>query len=77
MRRICARAGTQLVCAHAMRGLHSTLAIDAGMTPGVVAFALGHKSPRATLESYADPNAVARARQRRVVAVLRRKKPRQ
>lgn len=75
VRRICARAGTPTVCAHAMRGLHSTLAIDAGMTPNVVAFALGHKSPRATLQSYADPNAVARAKQRRVVAVLRARRP--
>jgi integrase len=73
VRRLCAPAGTPIVCAHAMRGLHSTLAIDAGMTPSVVAFALGHKSPRATLQSYADPNAVARAKQRRVVAVLRRR----
>jgi integrase len=70
--RICLRAGTQIVCAHAMRGLHSTLAIDAGMTPNVVAFALGHSSPGATLLSYADPNVVARAKQRHVVDTLRR-----
>src|SRR5262249_22197350 len=65
VKRICRSAGVPEVCAHAMRGLHSTLAIDAGITPHVVASALGHRSVRATLLSYADPRAVALAQQRR------------
>jgi len=76
VKRVCTHASVPLVCAHAMRGLHSTLAIDAGVTPAVVAFALGHKSTRATLMSYADPGAVARAAQRRVLAKLDPDKPR-
>jgi integrase len=73
VRRICDDAGTPLVCTHSMRGLHATIAIDAGITPPAVATALGHASVRATLLSYADPNTVARARQRRVVAALGRR----
>ena len=42
--RICALAGVPTVCAHAMRGLHSTLAVQSGVTGHVVAAALGHES---------------------------------
>lgn len=49
VRRICDLAGTPLVCTHSLRGLHATLAIDAGVTPPAVASALGHASARATL----------------------------
>lgn len=69
--RICDRAGTPLICTHSLRGLHATLAIDAGVTPPAVASALGHASVRATLVSYADASTVAHARQRRVVSALR------
>ncbi|MBZ0234870.1 MAG: tyrosine-type recombinase/integrase [Deltaproteobacteria bacterium] len=71
--RICDRAGTPLICTHSLRGLHATLAIDAGITPPAVASALGHASVRATLVSYADASTVAHARQRRVVATLGRR----
>jgi integrase len=37
------------VTAHGMRGLHSTLAIEAGMTGAVVAASLGHEHVSATL----------------------------
>lgn len=71
VRRICDLAGTPLVCTHSLRGLHATLAIDAGVSPPAVASALGHASARATLLSYADASTVAHARQRRVVSALR------
>jgi integrase len=75
VRRICDRAGTQL-CTHSLRGLHATLAIDAGIMSPAVASALGHASVRATLVSYADAGTVTHARQRRVVATLgRRSRP--
>ncbi len=73
VRRICDRAGTPLICTHSLRGLHATLAIDAGISPPTVASALGHASVRATLVSYADANTVAHARQRRAVAKLGRR----
>jgi len=43
--RICEEAGVPVVCAHSMRGLHSTLAMDAGMSAHMVAASLGHESP--------------------------------
>ncbi len=70
VRRICDRSDTPLICTHSLRGLHATLAIDAGITPPAVASALGHASVRATLVSYADASTVTHARQRRVVATL-------
>jgi integrase len=68
--RICALAGVPKVCAHAMRGLHSTLAVQSGITGHVVAAALGHESFATTLQSYAKPEAQAAATQRTVLAVL-------
>jgi len=70
VRRICDQAGVVKVCAHGMRGLHSTLAVEHGVTGHVVAAALGHESVTTTFESYASPNAVASARQNRALSVL-------
>jgi len=70
VRRICEAAKVPVVCAHSMRGLHSTLAMDAGVTGHVVAASLGHEQVSTTIESYAKPEAVAGARQRRALTVL-------
>jgi integrase len=59
-----------MVTAHAMRGLHGTLAVDSGITSHAVAAALGHESFRTTAESYAQRDAVAGAQQKRVLGVL-------
>jgi integrase len=67
---ICEKAAVPLVCAHSMRGLHSTLAMDAGVTGHVVAASLGHESVSTTVQSYAQPQAVEGARQRRALRVL-------
>jgi integrase len=75
--RICKDAGVPVVCAHSMRGLHSSLAMEAGMSPDVVARSLGHESSRTTLESYAHPESVASGRQNRVAAQLLRRPPEQ
>lgn len=53
VKRICELAKVPNVCAHSMRGLHATLALQAGQTPHVVAATLGHESPSTTLQSYA------------------------
>jgi len=66
--RICEEAGVPVVCAHSMRGLHSTLAMDAGMSAHMVAASLGHESARTTLMSYAKPEGVEAGRQKRVTA---------
>jgi hypothetical protein len=53
-----------------MRGLNATLALAAGATSHLVAAALGYESAATTLQSYADPAAVAGAQQRRTLTVL-------
>jgi len=70
VQRICGRAKVPVVCAHAMRGLHSTLAVETGVTSHAVAAALGHESISTTMTSYARPEAVQAARQDRVVSAL-------
>lgn len=70
VQRICREAEVPEVSAHSMRGLHSTLAVDAGMSAHAVADALGHESFATTAQSYAKPEAVTRAKQRQVLRVL-------
>jgi hypothetical protein len=53
-----------------MRGLHSTLAMDAGITGHAVAASLGHESVGTTFQSYAKSEAIAGAQQRRTLRVL-------
>jgi integrase len=70
VQRICEKAGVPKVTAHGMRGLHSTLALEAGITGAVVAASLGHEHVSTTIESYARPEAVATAQQKRTLTVL-------
>jgi integrase len=71
VQRICKTASVPKVTAHAMRGLHGTLAVDSGITSHAVAAALGHESFKTTAESYAQRDAVSSAQQKRVLGVLR------
>ena len=50
--------------------LHSTLAVENGVSAHVVAASLGHESSATTIQSYVKPEAVAGAQQRRVMTVL-------
>jgi integrase len=52
VKRICAASGVSHVSAHSMRGLHATLAMDAGVTGAVVAASLGQTSAAVTIQSY-------------------------
>lgn len=63
-------AGVPRVTAHGMRGLHSTLAIDAGMSGHLVAASLGHESFTTTTTSYAAPASTEAAARRRTLKVL-------
>jgi Phage integrase family len=65
VQRICGEAAVPQVTAHGQRGLHSTLAVEAGETSRAVADALGHESFTTTARSYAQPEAVGNARQAR------------
>lgn len=70
VQRICGEAEVPEVTAHGQRGLHSTLAVEAGETSRAVADALGHESFATTARSYAQPEAVGNARQARALRVL-------
>lgn len=70
VKQICVKAGVPEVCTHALRGTHSTLATEHGVTGHVVAASLGHESVTTTYGNYTDPSAVANARSRRVAAEL-------
>lgn len=69
-RRICQIAKVPRVSAHSLRGLHATLALQAGATSHVVAGALGHASDAVTLGSYAAPGSQQAARSRAALGVL-------
>lgn len=66
----CKQAGLPRVCPHSLRGLHSTLALEAGMTGDAVASALGHSSFRITARHYADQDTLVNTRVRRVSEAL-------
>jgi integrase len=70
VRRYCDLAGVPRVCPHSLRGLHSTLALDAGATSGAVAAALGHGSFAVTARHYADPDVLRNTTVRRVTEAL-------
>ena len=67
---LCTAAGVPVVCSHSLRGLHSTLAIEAGATANLVAAALGHGSFAVTARHYADPDALLGAQARRATSAL-------
>jgi len=73
LRRFCHRAGVPLVCPHSLRGLHATLAIEAGATGGMVAHALGHGSFQVTARHYATAESIAGSRAARVSEALGKK----
>lgn len=70
VRAICRLAGVPEVSAHAMRGLHSTLATEAGATGHLVAGALGHTSPTTTARHYVAPGTSEAAKGRKALRVL-------
>jgi len=65
--RLCAEAEVPVVCTQSLRGLHASVATEAGATSHVVASALGHSSPAVTHAHYIDGATARRARTRRVI----------
>ena len=57
LHRLCDRLGIPRVCPHALRGLHATLAVKAGVSVRAVAGALGHGSDEITKRHYITPGA--------------------
>jgi integrase len=66
----CAEAKVPEICVHSLRGLHATLATEAGMSSHVVANALGHSSPAVTQAHYLQAGTKERVSSRRVAAKL-------
>ncbi len=66
----CTEAKVPKVCAHSLRGMHATLATDAGATPHLVAQALGHGSIQVAEMHYTDRTAAHSAKTRRVMGRL-------
>lgn len=67
---LCDEAGVPRVSTHSLRGLHSTLALEAGATSSAVAAALGHGSFQITAKHYAAPGTVDRLRTKVVEQAL-------
>ena len=70
VRKLCDEAGVPRVSTHSLRGLHSTLALEAGATSSAVAAALGHGSFQITAKHYAAPGTVDRMRSKVVEQTL-------
>ncbi|MFO0574667.1 MAG: site-specific integrase [Polyangia bacterium] len=73
--KICDLAGVPRVCPHSLRGLHSTLAVQAGVSAEAVAQSLGHTSFAMTARHYADANVVEASRTQRAMAALQPERP--
>lgn len=58
LKKLCTLADVPVITAHALRGMHATIAIRRGTTGHAVAEALGHSSPRVTAAHYISPNVV-------------------
>lgn len=70
VQKICKLSHVPVVTAHGMRGLHATLAAEAGITGHLIAQAMGHTSDKVTFAHYAKPGSGDRARTERVLKVL-------
>lgn len=70
VKRLCRLAGVPVVCTHSLRGLHASVATDAGATSHMVAAALGHSSPAITQAHYIAEGTVEHARTRKVIERL-------
>lgn len=75
LKKICAQLEIPSICPHSLRGLHSSLALEAGATTHHVAKALGHASFGTTARHYAKPESIEVGRAHRFVAALHGKEP--
>lgn len=70
IKRICRAAGVPEICAHGMRGTHSSIAREAGATGHLVAQAMGHESVRMHEVAYAKEESMEAGTRKRVLTVL-------
>lgn len=70
--KICRRAGTPRIVAHALRGQGGSIGATQGALPHLIQQALRHRNSKVTQEHYLDPAAVAAGQQRRFQELLGR-----
>lgn len=70
LQKYCDQAGIERVCPHSLRGLHSSLALEAGATSHDVARSLGHSSFEITKKHYASPESIDTSRLRKIRQAL-------
>ena len=70
LHRYCDEIQIPRICPHALRGLHSSLALAAGATTHNVAQALGHANFSTTARHYASPESVANGRAKNFAAAF-------
>lgn len=68
--KFCQQAGVPEVCPHSLRGLHSSLAVQIGVTSAAVAQALGHASDAVTRRHYITESALDSARSQNIATAL-------
>jgi integrase len=71
VKRICDLAGVPPITAHGMRGTFATVALEEGVSLHRASRSMGHRSTKVTATSYAKPEAVAGARQRAGLRVMK------
>ena len=69
-RRLCRSLELPLVTAHGLRGVHSSIAQQAGATGHLVAQQLGHENERTTQEHYTDKEVVETGKRATALRVL-------
>ena len=69
-KRLCALAGVPIVCAHGLRGTHTTILKEAGTATNIIAQSVGHSSPTMTERHYIAPGTVDQPAIDRVIDLL-------
>jgi integrase len=70
-RNLCQLAGVPRITPHGLRGTHSSISQQAGVTAAVVAAALGHEHASTTTRHYTAPGAAAAGTQRAFEGLMR------
>ena len=69
-KRLCEALELPRVCAHGLRGSHSSIAQEAGATGHLVAKQLGHSDEKTTREHFTEPGLGERKNRKRLLKVL-------
>jgi integrase len=70
VKRICREAGVPEVCAHSMRGLHSTVLYEEGAAGNIIMRSMRHREESTTRTSYATKGSQRAGARKRTLKVL-------